>query len=222
MGRLILTLALVAGSMTGCGSNEQQENVQTVLDPADRAVLLETNGCGFASGRTGSGVAIGDDLVVTVAHLIVEAETVTAILNGQTHERVPALAVDRRLDLAVLRLPTEELPAIEMSSVQKGARGLIVGASTSGAVAFEVRGVVELMIEEVFGTSRHSRLGYELAATTADGDSGAGVYDENDNLIGIVFATGQDGTTTWVTASSEIEGFLSSVGPTDAYPLCRD
>lgn len=183
---------------------------------------LETEGCGFASGRTGSGVAIGDDLVVTVAHLVVEAEAIDAYLSGEEYENVPVLAVDRQTDLAVLRVPDNAIPAIEMSSAEKDASGLIVGGSTSGTVSFAVKNVVELTIEEVFGTTRHSRLGYELAASTADGDSGAGAYDAQGGLIGVVFATGEDGATTWVTASSEIEEFLSGVDPSDTYPLCSD
>lgn len=221
MGRLVLVIAVTAGSLAGCDSGDPQRLGHAVFDPAHRAVRLETEGCGFASGRTGSGIAIGNGLVVTVAHLVVEAETVTAYLDGNEYRSVPVVALDRQVDLAVLRVPYEELPEVEMSSVEKGSRGLIVGGSTSGTVSFEVRGVVELTIEEVFGTTRHSRRGYELGATTADGDSGAGAYGVDGGLIGIVFATSDDGATTWLTASSEIEEFLAGLEPSNTYPLCR-
>lgn len=222
MGRLILILALVTGSLTSCGSGDEPGIDRSGLNPADRAARLETDGCGFASGRTGSGVAIGDGLVITVSHLVVEAESVDVFLAGEVYESAPVLSADRRMDLAVLRIPNGEVSAVEMSAAEKGASGLIVGAAVSGTVSFEIRGVVDLTIEEVFGTARHSRRGYELAASTADGDSGAGAYDEQDRLIGVVFATGQDGATTWVTASSEVEEFLFEVEPSDTYPLCSD
>jgi S1-C subfamily serine protease len=221
MGRLILTLALITGLAAGCTPGGRQVTEQALLDPSERAVRLETEGCGFASPRSGSGIAVGGGLVVTTAHVVVEAEAVVARVNGVEHRSVPVVAVDRQRDLAVLRVPYEELPAIEMTAMKKSDRGSIVGAASSGTVAFEVRGVVELTIEEVFGTERYSRSGYELSASTADGDSGAGAYDDEGRLIGIVFATGEDGTTTWVTASSEIEEFLSQVEPSDTYPLCN-
>lgn len=220
-----MTLVLVAAPLAGCGPSDadviNRSGLGTNFDPANRAVRLETEGCGFASGRTGSGVAIGHGLVITVAHLIVEAESVTVHLDGEKHEGVPVAALDRRLDLAVVRIPSVTVPDISLTSVPKGVRGSIIGAASSGNVAFEVKGVVELTIEEVLGTTRHARSGYELAAGTSDGDSGAGAYDEHDRLIGIVFATSQDGATTWVTASSEIEDFISGVGPSEEYPLCE-
>ena len=222
-GRLIPTCVLVASISAGCLSDGQVTPRTTDVQwygPEQRAVTLETEGCGFAAGRTGSGVAIGDGLVITVAHLIVEASNVTAEVGDEHHEAVTVAALDRRVDLALLRVPSLAFPAIATSSAAKGARGSIVGGATSGTVSFDVEGVVELTIEEVFGTERHARSGYQLAAETSDGDSGAGAYDEHDRLIGIVFATGQDGKTTWVTATSEIEDFISGVEPSDEYPLC--
>lgn len=208
-------------AVSACGLSEQAGPGEPGSGPADRAVILETIGCGYASGRTGSGVALGNGLVITVAHLIVEAESVNATVSDQTHHGVVVAAIDRRIDLALLRVPAAQPPEIELASLEKGGRGRIVGASASGTVPFEVRGVVELTIEEVFGTTRYARQGYELAASTSDGDSGAGAYDDRDRLIGIVFATGQDGATTWVTASSEMQAFLASVGTDDTQALCE-
>lgn len=160
--------------------------------------------------------------MLTVAHLVVEAKSVDVYLSGEAYEDVPVLSADRRMDLAVLQIPRGDVSPVDMSAVEKGARGLVVGGSASGTVSFEVKSVVELTIEEVFGSARHSRRGYELAAPTARGDSGAGAYDEHGGLIGVVFATGEDGAITWVTASSEIEEFLTGIDPSDTYPLCSE
>jgi hypothetical protein len=130
-------------------------------------------------------------------------------------------AIDMDRDLAVLRLPPNDMPVIETSSAEVGAAGLIVGGATSGTVRFEVMDVVMLSIEEILGTDRHSRLGYELEAATTTGDSGAGAYDANDHLIGIVFATGQDGASTWITSSAEIEDFLAA-HDSDVTPIMCD
>lgn len=223
MSRLILILTLLTTLLVGCGSagTDGVEVHSLPGDPLTRSVRLETEGCGYASGHVGSGVAIGGGMVITVAHLVVRAESIAATVGDQSFEDVPVSAIDVQRDLAVIRLPADGESSLDTSSVTKGARGLVVGGSGSGTVPFEVKGVVELTIEDVLGAERHSRRGYELEAVTRDGDSGAGAYDEQGRLIGIVFATGQDGSTTWVTASSEIEDFLSTIEPGDTYDLCQ-
>jgi len=159
-------------------------------------------------------------MIVTVAHLLVRAEDVTAYMNGRQPEKAVVAAVDLERDLAILRLTPSGVPDVEVTTVGTGTQGHIVGGAASGTVSFEVTRVVDLTIEEILGTERHNRLGYELQTFTDDGDSGAGAYDEANRLIGIVFATGPNDETTWLTASSEIVDFLDSVGTTDIYELC--
>jgi hypothetical protein len=217
-------IALGTALLVGCGSaatNTGGETTTGSIDPELRAVRLETNGCELSSGRFGSGVAVGSDLVVTVAHLVVRAESVDASVAGNDPEGAVVAAVDLERDLAVLRLATGSgLPHVATATVDAGTSGLIVGAAASGTVPFEVKRRVNLTIEEILGTDRHARLGYEVATVTTDGDSGAGAYDEQDRLIGIVFATGRDGETTWLTASPEIEDFLATTSPSSTYPVC--
>jgi S1-C subfamily serine protease len=209
--------------MAGCGPIESVHTVESTapaLDPAQRAVRIETTGCGYASERTGSGVAIGDGLVLTVAHLIARADTVAASVGDGDALDALVTAVDLNRDLALLQLPLNGVHDIEMASAGQGARGLIVGGAASGTIPFEVKTVVSLSIEEVLGNDLHSRLGYELKAETAPGDSGAGAYDDKDRLIGIVFATGKDGESSWVTASVEIENFLAGGDPSAGTTRC--
>ena len=109
---------------------------------------------------------------------------------------------------------------VSMGSAVMGTTGWVAEGASSGTVAFEVSRVVDLTIEEVAGTERHSRRGYELEAATQDGDSGAGAYDVAGRLIGVVFASGPDEDTTWVTASSEIEDFISGIDRTVDFVPC--
>jgi S1-C subfamily serine protease len=216
-------IALGTALLVGCGPAATNAGGETTssIDPELRAVRLETTGCELSSERFGSGVAVGSGLVVTVAHLIVRAESVDASVAGNDPEGAVVAAVDLKRDLAVLRLATPlGLPHVATATVGGGTSGLIVGAATSGTVPFEVKRRVNLTIEEILGTDRHARLGYEVTTVTTDGDSGAGAYDEQNRLIGIVFATGRDGETSWLTASPEIEDFLATTSPSDTYPVC--
>lgn len=187
-----------------------EEPAQPLVDPAHRAVRIETTACGFATPRTGSGVVVDAGLVLTAAHLVIQADGILVTVEDGGTAFAVVTAIDPELDMALLRLPSPALPPVELSSVEAGATGSIVEGATSGTVAFEIEKVVSLSIEEVLGTERHARLGYELKAATTTGDSGAGAYDDTGRLIGIVFATSEDGESTWVTASAEIGDFLSA------------
>lgn len=213
-------VALLAGAVSLVSCAGVDGFASQNLEPELRAVTIETDGCRFASGRTGSGVAVGEDRVVTVAHLVARAQSVAIRLDAAEEEEAVVTAVDLERDLAVLRVASQTFPDVEVATAETGTRGHIVGGAASGTIEFEVKRPVELTIEEVLGTDRHSRSGYELMAGASDGDSGAGAYDEADRLIGILFATGPDDETSWLTSSEEIVDFLGSVDPTDTYAGC--
>lgn len=162
---------------------------------------------------------MGDGVVVTVAHLVARADSVLVAVAGGDPVDATVLEVDPERDLAALRVAADDAPdAIAMSDGDTGARGTIVEGATSGTVPFVVAEKVSVSIEEVLGTDRHNRVGFKLNAATSGGDSGAGAYDEDGRLIGIVFATSDDGAVTWLTGSVEIQEFLAGVSA-DQTPL---
>jgi len=190
--------------------------------PQDRAVQLATTGCGYAADRSGSGVAVGEGIVVTTAHLVIQADHMSIRGGDGSQNDATVVGIDLERDLAAIRLGTGHLPSVETAQARAGTGGEVVGGGVSGSVPFEVNRVVEVSIEEVLGTERHKRLGYELDALTSRGDSGAGAYDDSDRLIGIVFAYSEDPQVTWVTASSEILDFLDAVDTTHAAWRCDE
>lgn len=209
--RVVVLLAAATVSCSGTGATE---------DALNRAVVLETTGCEFASGRTGSGFIYERGTAVTAAHLVARASAVTVETAAGAIYEAEIVGIDLARDLAALQLKPLSLSKVEKSVASTGDLGLIVGGAKSGTVTYEVRRVIELTIEEVLGTERHRRSGYELAAVTGDGDSGSGVYDAGGRLVGMVFATGPDEGTTWVTAASEIEDFLASLSEYQDFVPC--
>jgi len=152
-------------------------------------------------------VVYADGLVLTVAHLIAQADEIAVrTLEGEWPATVVNLDLQR--DLALLSAPGLEATQVESTRADVGDSGLIVGGAASGTIDYRVNTVANLSIEEVLGVDRSARLGYELEAEILSGDSGAGVYTAQDRLIGIVFAAADDGT--WATAASEIEDFVSA------------
>ncbi len=128
--------------------------------------------------------------------------------------------MDTLRDLAALTVPVVDVDRPLIGKAEAGDTGFVVGGSTSGTVDFVVRQYASLNIEEVLGTERSGRRGYEIEAVTADGDSGAGVYDQEGRLLGMVFAVTAGGGSTWVTASEEIDQFVSQIDRSGMPYMC--
>jgi S1-C subfamily serine protease len=177
---------------------------------ADRAVALEVEGCGHAFATSGSGVAVDRGLVVTVAHLIVQADGVRVRTAAGVQE-ASVLVVDRRSDLALVGLGSIDASPVHLRDAAAGEVVTIVGGRASGDVPATVRRTLDIRIEEVLGTERVLRRGLELRADASVGDSGAGVFGHDGDLLGIVFAVASDGSdTTWATSASEISVLLDA------------
>jgi len=152
-----------------------------------------------------------DGLVITAAHTVARAGQVGVTYPDGSTVAAELVALDTERDVAALTVPIVDVERPLIGTAEAGDVGQVVGGLASGSVDMTVRQYVNLSIEEVLGTERHSRLGYEIDAPTGDGDSGAGVYDPDGRLVGMVFAVSANGGSTWVTASQEIDQFVATV-----------
>ncbi|HVR31237.1 MAG TPA: trypsin-like peptidase domain-containing protein [Acidimicrobiia bacterium] len=192
-----LSVAIAAALLIGCGSP----------DAASRSVVLTVAGCGDAFDSEVAGVVVAVDRVLTVAHAVVQADTIeVAAPQGAFSGRV--VAVDRRTDLALLAVDGLVAEEVVFGAASPGDRVAVRGL-VSGEVEGEVVEVVDIGIEEALGTNRVERHGLRLRAGLVVGDSGAGVYAEDGALVGLVFAVNEDGSeTAWATSAREIEELL--------------
>ena len=83
-------MLVVAG--VACASPDTGD--ATFVAPTGRAAMIEVTGCGLAGSSQGSGIAVGGDLVVVPAHLVLQADTVEVNLSGGAHTAA-VVAVDR-------------------------------------------------------------------------------------------------------------------------------
>ena len=203
----ILALCMVAVVVLGASSR-----LGGSTSPDERSVSIRTTGCGHVSKTKGSGVAVGGDIVVTVAHVVIGASTVHVTTPDAKEHPGAIVALDTHRDLALVWVPDLDLPPVAIADSRAAGMALIVGGARSGTVEADIRRHVPVVIEEVGGLERYQRDGYEVEAATGRGDSGAGLYEGN-SLLGVVFATAaDDDRTTWVTAGTEIENFLAIGG----------
>lgn len=179
MRRAWATLLPVIVLFGACGNDAS-------TTPEARAVSLSTTACGHASRTTGSGVIVEDGWVLASAHVVVGAGQVE--VTGTFGSAVARIAVlDAEADLALLQVAEANASPIEVAGAEVGDTLALGGGGPSGAITATVLRPVEVRIEGIRSTERTSRLGYEIDARVSLGDSGDGVFDQADALVGVVF-----------------------------------
>ncbi|MGI9611472.1 MAG: S1 family peptidase [Acidimicrobiales bacterium] len=183
------------------------------IDPDARLLVVSTTGCGDAGAATASGVWLGDGDALTAAHVVAGSAEVSVASGGGPALPAVVVAYDTRRDLARLNFePSAGAVATSwptLVDLDVDDRGEIVGV-TSGRVPFAVAEETIIDIDEVRTVGRARRHGYRLEATTSPGDSGAGLWSEDGELGGLLFAVStDDDTRSWAVTAGEIDAFLA-------------
>ncbi len=158
-----------------------------VRDAVARAVLpvaVELDG----GGRRGSAVVLEQDLLVTAAHVVLDARSVTVTVADQ-HLGARVVFIDVARDVAVLRVDGLDVEPSDLHDTHEGAQGFIAGypgwsGDGPGALAVSgFRAAPELSIS--FGRSDPwpARL---VAGDVQDGNSGGPLVDDGGGVVGIV------------------------------------
>lgn len=163
MRRARATLAALALLSAGCGG---------AADPRPLRVTVDAGGL---ARETATGVPAGPGRVLTVAHVLDGARSVRV---GSRAARV--VSVDRRLDVAVLRVAGVEAPRVRCARGGDVVRVHLLAGAVNARVLRRVTATLD-------GASRPA---LELDAQVAPGDSGAPVTDTRGRLVGLVFARG--------------------------------
>lgn len=173
------------------------------VEPVTVEVVFD--GCGAAFAGSVAAVGIGPELAVTVAHGVIQGDRFR--VDG---EAASVVALDRRSDLALLEVPGMEVRDVTLASTEVGAHVTVVGGLVNEVAEARVVATPIIRIEEVLGTRRVERAGLELEARLDEGDSGAGVFDDRNRMVGVVFAVNdaRDGTA-WAVTGSEVETLLA-------------
>ncbi|QYJ03702.1 MarP family serine protease [Nocardioides panacisoli] len=162
---------------------------------ARRSVLKVrgTNVCG--RGVEGTGFIYEDNRVMTNAHVVAGVrEPVVEI--GQ--ERVPAqvVAFDSDLDIAVLRLDTQDLPSLQFD-IQGGPAAeardpvAVLGYPEDGpydAQPGRIRSEQRLRSPDIYGRGTVLRDVYSIRSLVRPGNSGGPIVTEDGDVAGVVFA----------------------------------
>jgi S1-C subfamily serine protease len=120
----LLTMAHTAASQAPPLHTElTSEEVVARVSPSV-AVVLTGAGAGRLSG-VGSGVIVrSDGILLTAYHVIKDAREVQVRLKtGEIYDRVELVAVDERRDVAAIRIPAANLPAMVVAPLDEARLG---------------------------------------------------------------------------------------------------
>ena len=162
-------------------------------------VRAESSQCGQV--QVGSGWVAAGGYVVTNAHVVAGASSVTLSVDGTgPGRRAAVVAFDPERDVAVLATRDLGAPALrEGKDLARGADAVVAGFPGDRGLwvgAARVRGVLEATGADIYGQPGADRTIYSLRADIRKGASGGPVLDERGRVVGMVFATSLDDATT--------------------------
>lgn len=205
-----LSLAGLACSAESTSPDDVPAVSAETTSPQGRAVSIETTACGHASSTTGAGVVVANGWVLAAAHVVSGAGQVDVSGDFGT-ERAEIVVFDRAGDLALLQVGRASATPVDLGVVTTGDRVHFASVGVSGNTSAVVLRPVEVRIEGVRSLERISRFGYELDERVALGESGGGVFDDDERLVGIIFGRPvADDARSFVVNSDEIARVLEA------------
>jgi S1-C subfamily serine protease len=174
------------------------DTLSSVVERTENSIVkLEGEGCGGT--LAGSGIVVSPDLILTSAHVIAGTHDTQVITSAGTLAATPVY-IDPSQDVALLRADAIPVPALAIarSLSLQGTQGIIIGYPGDGGIHIEP-GVVALVNDTAYSgiynqTETELRY-YQLDGKVTSGNSGGAFIDKNGQVVGLVFAVSESGTT---------------------------
>ena len=196
MRRLFLLVTILLSSFACAQQAISPEVIIEQVSPSVALVLAGENG--KLSSVASAVVVRSDGVLLTALHAVEgKHELQVKFKNGETFDDVQLLGVDKRRDVAALRISASRLPVLPVMSladVKPGAAVFVV--SQAAALPWSAsNGVLSAIrpADEVQGAGSGYRL-LQFTAPVSPGSSGGVLVDGSGHLLGIVVAsyTGQN------------------------------
>ncbi len=158
----------------------------------DRESVVKVVGQGCGGLVDGSGFVVGDDTVVTNAHVVAGIQRQYVTDSKGTHS-ASVIWFDPALDLAVLRvtnLAGDPLP-LSTKTVADKTPVAVLGYPGGGAFSANPAAVLDQYTargRDIYGRGNTSRSIYEVAANVQPGNSGGPLVRADGTVVGVVFA----------------------------------
>jgi S1-C subfamily serine protease len=167
----------------------------------------------------GSGFVLSPDRVMTNAHVVAGANSVTVEANGNPYDAT-VVSYNPDIDIAILavpHLPPGPLPFAE-EPAKPGSNALVLGYPGGGgfvATPARIREVIELSGPDIYRNATVNREVYTIRATVEQGNSGGPLIDLSGKVLGVVFGAAVDENDTgFVLTAKEVSSQLAQIGDT--------
>jgi len=167
----------------------------------------------------GSGFVLSPDRVMTNAHVVAGANSVTVEASGNPYDAT-VVSYDPSVDIAILSVPN--LPpgplAFANAPVTSGTEAIVMGYPGGGgfvATPARIRELIELSGPDIYRNATVNREVYTVRASVEQGNSGGPLIDLNGQVLGVVFgAAVDDNDTGFVLTAKEVAAQLAHIGDT--------
>jgi S1-C subfamily serine protease len=167
----------------------------------------------------GSGFVLSPDRVMTNAHVVAGANSVTVEASGNPYDAT-VVSYDPTVDIAILSVPN--LPsgplAFANTPVTSGTQAIVMGYPGGGGFVptpARIRELIELSGPDIYRSSTVNREVYTVRASVEQGNSGGPLIDLNGEVLGVVFgAAVDDNDTGFVLTAKEVAAQLAHIGDT--------
>lgn len=164
----------------------------------------------------GSGFVIEPNRVMSNAHVVAGADTVTVEADGQTYDAT-VVSYDPNADISIIDVPNLPAPPLRFAEAPatEGTGALVLGYPGGGdfqATPARVRETIELNGPDIYRTTTVTREVYTIRGTVRQGNSGGPMIDREGRVLGVVFgAAVDDADTGFVLTSKQVKPQLAKV-----------
>lgn len=201
------TVVAGVGLLLSACSQDEPPDVEAAM------FVVSLDSCALNIENRATAVAIDDGLALTVAHSFDEVDGVTLVAADGSELPAAVVYLDVERDIALLAYDSSvgsiDTLDIRDDTDNPAAEARIVVQRDDGIVFESVR-LVRRTAVTLDGKGR--RNGIEIEGVIDPGDSGAPVIDDEERIIGIVFASTRSSDTGWAVASSELVDIATLAG----------
>jgi S1-C subfamily serine protease len=167
-----------------------------VVDAARSVVKVTNTAYSCQTIMSGSGFVVAKDRVMTSAHVVAGADTVTVSIDGQDLDTI-VVAYDPAADISILEVPGLQAPPLDFAhgSAWRGTDAVVLGYPGGGpfiAYPARVRGVIDLNSPDIYRTTFVTREVYTIRGNVRQGDSGGPLIDRDGRVLGMNFGAAMD------------------------------
>ncbi|MFV8048882.1 acid resistance serine protease MarP [Mycobacterium sp. 48b] len=167
----------------------------------------------------GSGFVVAPNRVMSNAHVVAGADSVTIEADGKTYD-AGVVSYDPNADISILDVPDLPITPLQFAEqpAPKGTDAVVMGYPGGGdflATPARVREIIELNGPDIYRSTTVTREVYTVRGTVRQGNSGGPMINRAGKVLGVVFgAAVDDADTGFVLTAKEVERQLAKVGNT--------